>query len=267
MKQIINYDELYQKTFEKEYEVLANKVLKNFTEESNKTIFFRRNILINEIEADCDAMTMKKITTSNYHPDKYTEKLLREFDYRLNDYNTDKITNFIIDHLDKIKREFKNTEHNVPANIKLNAKQTVEFIAKHHAFKKFIKHLYNIDGDETMEIIEKKLSVEGYINPAFQLGGLTDENSDIEESKLEKINWLGNQKQLGELFVELKKKGWISEINPKLIRSYFTKTNTIVQILKPGEVNKVTKEFSYDGIYAGKFADSYKKKFDGIKSK
>jgi hypothetical protein len=64
----------------------------------------------------------------------------------------------------------------------------------------------------------------------------------------EPIEWLGTQKQLAELFIELEKKGWINKPGTKQIQAAFTKSNTIDQILKPSQ-NKVTKLFDYEGVY------------------
>lgn len=76
----------------------------------------------------------------------------------------------------------------------------------------------------------------------------------------EKIEWLGNQKQLAELFIELHQKGWIGEIPTKLIKQYFTKSDSIHQILKPSQDPK-TKEKKYEGTYT----KSYKPRFDAIR--
>lgn len=72
-----------------------------------------------------------------------------------------------------------------------------------------------------------------------------------------RIEWLGTQKQLGELFIELKKNGFIADWNYATIKSCFTNSNTIHQILKPDD-----KDFhAYHQIYSAQ----YEPKFDGIK--
>lgn len=78
----------------------------------------------------------------------------------------------------------------------------------------------------------------------------------------EKIDWLGTQKQLAELFVELQRKGWINEIPTKLIKKYFSKADTIDQALKPARDAK-TGEATYEGI----FTKAYKPSFDVIRKK
>jgi hypothetical protein len=72
----------------------------------------------------------------------------------------------------------------------------------------------------------------------------------------EKIEWLGTQKQLAELFVELENKGWIKEKKAELIKYYFTKSDSIQQILKPAQDIK-TKKANYDGIYTPNYKASF----------
>ena len=77
---------------------------------------------------------------------------------------------------------------------------------------------------------------------------------------LEKIEWLGSQKELAELFVELEKKGWIKEKKVGLIKTYFTKSNTIEQTLKPSQ-----DKFDYKNLYSGIYTNSYTPSFGDIK--
>jgi hypothetical protein len=94
-----------------------------------------------------------------------------------------------------------------------------------------------------------------------EINEVTNESkSDMKE--FEKIEWQGTQKELAELFVELKEKGFIPEIPTKLIKQYFTKSNTIEQVLKPNQDPK-TKDNTYEGIYT----PAYKPRFDGIRQK
>ena len=75
---------------------------------------------------------------------------------------------------------------------------------------------------------------------------------------IERIKWLGTQKELGELFLELKKKGWINSVDCNIIKKCFTKSDTIDQILKPSLSNS-----NYEGVYTKK----YKPKFDLIRQR
>ncbi|MFY7935987.1 MAG: hypothetical protein ACOVOQ_01315 [Flavobacterium sp.] len=83
-----------------------------------------------------------------------------------------------------------------------------------------------------------------------------------EDLNFEKIEWQGTQKELAELFLELKRKKWIKEIPINLIKQYFTKSNSIHQVLKPTQDSR-TKVETYEGIYA----PEYKPKFDLIRLK
>ena len=85
-------------------------------------------------------------------------------------------------------------------------------------------------------------------------------NTEKAESIFEKYEWLGTQKQLAELFLELEGKKWVREKKPHLIKAYFTKSNTIEQVLKPTQDSK-TKERMYLGIYT----PNYRPSFDTIK--
>lgn len=68
-------------------------------------------------------------------------------------------------------------------------------------------------------------------------------------------NWKGSQKQLAELFIELKEKGWIDEINVAAIQQCFTNSKTIGQCLKPGFSKGIA---NWDGVYT----PNYKITFD-----
>ena len=76
----------------------------------------------------------------------------------------------------------------------------------------------------------------------------------------EKIEWLGTQKQLAELLIELKKKGWISEIDHYTIKKTFTNSDTIQQLFK-GYYDATADEYVYDQIYTKR----YRAKFRDIK--
>jgi hypothetical protein len=80
------------------------------------------------------------------------------------------------------------------------------------------------------------------------------------EVSLPQIEWQGTQKELAELFVELRKKGWITAIPTKLIKQYFTNSYSIEQVLKPNQDPK-TKDNTYEGIYTS----AYKPYFDSIR--
>ncbi|MBK8554982.1 MAG: hypothetical protein IPL65_04055 [Lewinellaceae bacterium] len=73
---------------------------------------------------------------------------------------------------------------------------------------------------------------------------------DIVNKSRNKIQWLGTQKELAELFVELKKKGWIEKFENETIQDCFTESNSLPQYLKPS-TNRKTKEDTFDNLYTG----------------
>lgn len=84
------------------------------------------------------------------------------------------------------------------------------------------------------------------------------DNTSAENREFDtQMEWLGTQKQLGELFVTLLQKGYIKEIEPNKIKSAFSNSNSIQQVLKPS-YDKIEKVFDYDQI----FSKRYSPKFD-----
>ena len=100
-----------------------------------------------------------------------------------------------------------------------------------------------------------------YINQYLDELNSVNETEVIIQSKKEfpKIRWQGTQKELGELFIELNRKGWINEISTSLIKNYFSDSNTIDQVLKPSKDKEGNS--NYDGVYT----KAYKPKFDSIR--
>ncbi|MFD2068119.1 hypothetical protein ACFSKU_14590 [Pontibacter silvestris] len=80
---------------------------------------------------------------------------------------------------------------------------------------------------------------------------------DMAALGLERHEWLGTQKELAELFIELERKGWIREKKVETIQATFTKSDTIDQIMKPNRDHK----------YPEIFTPAYRPRFDGIKQK
>ena len=115
---------------------------------------------------------------------------------------------------------------------------------------------------EFLPLIADKIFIDN-TNESTSVEQYNDTEHDIEN----KINWLGTQKELGELFVELLQKGWINEINAKKIQTLFSKSNTIGQVIKPSgqlvpdEQGNKKLENQYEQIYTAK----YQPKFDTIR--
>ena len=73
-------------------------------------------------------------------------------------------------------------------------------------------------------------------------------NTNDNTQKLDKVEWLGTQKELGELLIELQKKGWINKPKYATIKAAFTNSNSIQQVMKPNQ-DKKTKEKTFSDIY------------------
>lgn len=86
------------------------------------------------------------------------------------------------------------------------------------------------------------------------------QNQSKPQSEIEnKIQWKGTQKQLAELFIELKKNNWIEDFEYDTIKSCFSNSNTIQQVLKPSRDTK-TGTNDYEQVYTA----LYEPQFHGI---
>ena len=81
----------------------------------------------------------------------------------------------------------------------------------------------------------------------------------LEYPSTKKIQWLGTQKELAELFIRLRAKGWITDFEPETIKECFTKSDSIHQILKPGEYTE-----DLGGTFEQVFTPEYVSKFHGV---
>jgi hypothetical protein len=140
--------------------------------------------------------------------------------------------------------------------------QTDEFLAYHiiasyednrsdyHRFLDLIIRKYHDLFDE-----DKRKTIAEWL--AMNQTSKTDQKTMIKDT--DKIEWLGSQKELAELFIELKQKGWIKQIEHKKIKNTFTSSHSIQQVLKPS-VDKKTLEPMYEQVYTA----DYTSKFDQI---
>ncbi len=104
-----------------------------------------------------------------------------------------------------------------------------------------------------------KLIDETKPQPALEIE-IAENQPGLEHRPTNKIQWLGSQRQLAELFAVLKMKGWIEKFEYETIKECFTESNTIQQYLKPG-INKETGEATYPEI----FKTNYDERFYTIK--
>lgn len=99
---------------------------------------------------------------------------------------------------------------------------------------------------------------ENYPKPIVQNSPLTsDEGSKQKEGV--KMQWLGTQKELAELFIRLKAKGWIADFEAETIKTCFTNANSIQQLLKPGAFTE-----DLGGTFEQVFTPEYSPKFHGV---
>lgn len=107
----------------------------------------------------------------------------------------------------------------------------------------------------------------GYEKRILYLQGLIDdlqepeptEQKDEPKKPFAKIQWLGTQRQLAELLIVLKKKGWIEKFEYETIKNCFTESDSIQQYLKPG------KDERGEATYPEVFKPGFDERFYGIK--
>ncbi len=186
-----------------------------------------------------------------------------------NQFQLDDISDYT--NIDKTKilslAEFINSHAVQPHNSSAISVYTDEFekLSTAEQEQRF-KDIMNINNETEQQnmFFEHKIIKTWFVNKYFLR--LVSESNDLKDpvsNKIEnneRIEWNGTQKELAELFVELHRKKWIDEIPSKLIKQYFTKSDTIEQVLKPTQ-DKKTQEKSYEGI----FTIAYRPRFDAIR--
>lgn len=116
------------------------------------------------------------------------------------------------------------------------------------------------DYDHVRESYDRRIQlIKSLIEKATAPITLSENYSESSKKPTKKIQWLGNQKELAELFVELKKKGWIEKFENETIQDCFTESNSVPHYLKPGTDTK-TGEHTFENLYSG-----YSPQFYGIK--
>ncbi|GAB3534947.1 hypothetical protein GCM10027443_22960 [Pontibacter brevis] len=75
--------------------------------------------------------------------------------------------------------------------------------------------------------------------------------------ELKRMEWLGSQKELAELLIELERKGWIREKITETVQSCFTGGDSIGQLFKPYK-DEDTGEASYAKVFTGKYTPRFK---------
>lgn len=72
----------------------------------------------------------------------------------------------------------------------------------------------------------------------------------------ERMEWLGTQVQLAELFIELERKGWIRKKLPKAIMASFTNSNTIRKMFT---ADKDMGEETYSAVFRKNYSPKFKR--------
>lgn len=75
--------------------------------------------------------------------------------------------------------------------------------------------------------------------------------------ELKRIEWLGTQAQLAELFIELERKGWIREKITETVQACFTNADSIDQPFRPYK-DEFTGEATYSKVFTGKYTAQFK---------
>lgn len=153
--------------------------------------------------------------------------------------------------------------------VKLSIRMISQPKKQNEALKLFRQYFDILFGDYMLEVNRHYLFNYFYYRGDFKDMFQSNQEDKSEKQEIEnnskelpKIEWQGTQKELAELFVELHKNGWITTIPTKLIKRYFTNSNSIEQVLKPTHDSR-TKVKTYEGIYTSK----YSPRFDEIRQK
>lgn len=207
---------------------------------------FRKEILNWQKELYC------RIVDGSEVIDLYSDYLFKHYDKYIDDFLNRNIENYLKRYLSYIKLKFENAIHVIPNHFNYDMLQTIDLIARRNVYAEMYDFLGSVklrSNNDTFDILTK-------------FKEFRDNKGSKDEVKIvlnEKIKWEGTQKELAELFIELKSKGWIEEVNPTKIMNAFTQSDSIQQVLKPGK-NPRTNIDEYDQIYTKR----YKPKFKGI---
>src|SRR6185369_7560872 len=107
----------------------------------------------------------------------------------------------------------------------------LQFRYKLFEYQPYIHTSMNEENSFTQSFETAKKFISQYIEEVKEENDCHQQHSNADQTTLKnsspKIEWQGTQKELGELFIELKSKGWIAEINSDSIQNYFSNGNTI----------------------------------------
>lgn len=273
MTTAIDYEANYEQALNREYEKIISDLelifrKKDDVSKKEKLLHFR-----NETIRKSWSLKEGQNEQGKSVEDKFLAKLIHDFKSLNTKYDDFPIKNFLIKDVPILKQDFKDRNEKILNEIIFNGSEVViiNFLAENNALEKFNDDSRDVSPtkEDTIEQTIRQIRLGRHYDEE-KLNGekLPISNFKFKSSDYDLLNnyniieWEGTQKQLAELFVELKKKGWIKEINVNQIKSNFTKSKTIEQVLKP-HYDSATKENLYSEIYTAK----YPPKFDKIKAK
>lgn len=243
-----------------EDKVRQNELMLEFRPDNAEKINYL-NDLISSTYKKLDKESVAEMYTGMLKP---VNEFIRSFELKTRLYATISDNNSVHPSIESLKHiaDFGNSLLNLKQPSKDNIADIIKAI--------FADELAEIDLKEAANTknpaLDLAIKIIGYHFELAYLDYLNEKKREIQITdtpnvNMEKIEWLGTQGQLGELFVELKEKGWISEHNAKTISCAYTNSNTINQILQPGTDTKAGYKKTYPKIYTKR----YKPVFSEIK--
>lgn len=156
--------------------------------------------------------------------------------------------------------------------------QALEGLGLNPVFANILNHSSQQPSDLEAKLIASPSAPRLYVflvanTAARQIKGLVDDKGKLKDllatlrqsgAVLQRVGqipapmeWLGSQKQLAELFIQLKEKGWIKSIKSQPIKAAFTNSASIQQFIKPGtdtrlgeDTHEVLHLDGYEDIFA-----------------
>jgi hypothetical protein len=213
------------------------------------------------LKAKLDELELRLAENTNIIPADLPDSILYDRNLSGNflaDHNT---INFLKEEWNKFQTYIREKMQSIPQDLELPFLEWCEKMLKLNynrhlkTCKKPIDCPQNLGYDRRIQYISRLIGEANaaQFTPAFQ------SHSENSRKLGNKIQWCGTQKELAELFVELKKKGWIEKIENDTIQDCFTESNSVPQYLKPA-TNTKTGEDTYENLYTG-----YSPQFYGIK--
>jgi hypothetical protein len=213
------------------------------------------------LKAKLDELELRLAENTNIIPADLPDSILYDRSLSGNflaDHNT---INFLKEEWNKFQTYIREKMQSIPQDLELPFLEWCEKMLKLNynrhlkTCKKPIDCPQNLGYDRRIQYISRLIGEANaaQFTPAFQ------SHSENSRKLGNKIQWCGTQKELAELFVELKKKGWIEKIENDTIQDCFTESNSVPQYLKPA-TNTKTGEDTYENLYTG-----YSPQFYGIK--